>query len=126
MKSLYKKIQEYFEKLAMIAVAIFSNPITFIAAFALVIYWIMLHDFRNEKTEDAIRDIILSITFLSFFIIQKRSEHFNTSLHIKLNELIAAKENADNKFIKVEEKTEDEMKELSKGHEVKKSNNMAG
>ncbi len=64
-----------------------------------------------------IKDVFFSITFLSFFIIQKSFNRFSASLHIKLNELIVAHEHASNHLVRAEEKTEEELKELSKKHE---------
>ena len=87
------------------------------AALVLVVYWLSLQNFVHEPLRDSIRDFIISVTFLSFFIIQKWFNHFSRALHVKLNELVASHELADNKLIKVEEKSEQEMKELSKNHE---------
>jgi len=61
-----------------------------------------------------IGDMILGMTFLSLFIIQKSFNRFSTSLHLKLNELVASHDNASNKLINIEEKTEHELNELSK------------
>jgi low affinity Fe/Cu permease len=60
-----------------------------------------------------IRDIVLSITFLSFFIIQKSFSRFSKVLHLKLNELVVSHEHANNILITAEEKTEVELKELA-------------
>ena len=117
MKTFYNSIEKIFEKFSMTCVRIFSNSITFMIAFCLVIYWATLQDFIHEPLKDSIRDIIISITFLSFFIIQKWFNHFSRALHLKLNELVASHENANNALIKSEEKSEEEMKELSKTHE---------
>ena len=117
MKTIYEHTEHLFEKLSMIAVRIFTSPVTFAGALVLVIYWLFHLDYRHTSLQDTIRDIIISITFLSFFIIQKWFNHFSRALHLKLNELVASHENADNQLIKAEEKSEAEMKELSKNHE---------
>jgi len=61
-----------------------------------------------------IGDVILGVTFLSLFIIQKSFNRFSGSLHLKVNELVASHEPASNAMINVEEKTEYEIIELSK------------
>ena len=66
---------------------------------------------------DFIRDILLCISFLSFFIIQRAVNKTTTAIRIKINELIAAHEKADNKLITIEEKTGTELEELADKHE---------
>ena len=63
---------------------------------------------------DILRDIILGITFLSLFIIQKSFNRFSASLHLKVNELVSSHEPASNAVINTEAKTEYELNELSK------------
>ena len=52
--------------------------------------------------------------FLTLFIIQKSFIHFSASLHLKINELVASDKAASNTVINAEEKTEEEITELSK------------
>lgn len=59
-------------------------------------------------------DIIFSITFLSIFIIQKSVNRFSAALHLKMNELVASHDTASNRIINVEEKSEEEIRELAK------------
>jgi low affinity Fe/Cu permease len=59
-------------------------------------------------------DVIFTVTFLSIFIIQKSVNRFSAALHLKLNELVSAHDKANNEMINVEEKTEEEIKELAK------------
>ena len=61
-----------------------------------------------------IGDLILGVTFLSLFIIQKSFNRFSASLHLKVNELVASHEPASNAVINIEQKTEAEITELSK------------
>src|SRR5580765_260334 len=116
MKTLYQTIEHLFERLSMMAVRVFTSPVTFMAAIGLVIYWLLMLDYKHASLQDTIRDIIISITFLSFFIIQKWFNHFSRSLHLKLNELVASHENANNELINAEKKSEAEMKEMGKNH----------
>ena len=61
-----------------------------------------------------IGELILGITFLSLFIIQKTFNQVFTSLHLKLNELVFSHETAKNSVMNAENKTEREIIELQK------------
>lgn len=61
-----------------------------------------------------IGDLILGVTFLSLFIIQKSFNRFSASLHVKVNELVVSHEPANNSVINVELKTEAELTELTR------------
>jgi low affinity Fe/Cu permease len=115
-KHIYTHAEKWFEKLASFAIAILGNSITFFLAFCTVIYWLTTKRFRLEDIHYRIGDIILGITFLSLFIIQKSFNRFSAALHLKVNELVVSHESANNTLINVEEKTELEMTELSKGY----------
>ena len=120
MKKLYRKIEIAFEKLASAATTLYGNSLTFILAFMMVLYYLSTPRFYQQDAHDCIRDLITCITFLSFFIIQKTVNRFSVALHLKMNELVAAHENASNKMINVENKSEEELKELSKHYSTLK------
>ena len=114
MKNIYRHTERGFEKLASVAIAILGNSITFIIALCLVIFWLSNKQFYMQNIHAIIGDVILGVAFLSLFIIQKSFNRFSASLHLKVNELVASHENASNAVINVEEKTEQEITELSK------------
>lgn len=116
MKSLYGYLEKGFEKLTSVAIAILSNSISFIIALFGVIYWLTDEEFFKQNLHDSIENIILGVAFLSLFIIQKSFNRFAKSLHLKVNELIASHEPANNAVIHAEEKTEHEIKILSNEH----------
>jgi low affinity Fe/Cu permease len=58
--------------------------------------------------------VILGVTFLSLFIIQKSFNRFSASIHVKINEILASHNPARNSLINIEEKSEKEVIELSK------------
>ena len=113
----YKQIENYFERTANVVSLLFGNSLVFTGAVALVVIWFLVHDWSTTSLSDAIGDIILAITFLSFFIIQRTFTHFSLALHLKLNELVAAHDNARNELIKAEKKTGEEIAELGKEHD---------
>ena len=114
MKSTYRNLEAKFEKLSYIVMTILGNSITFIAAFCLVIAWFFSKEFYHQSIHKSIGEIILGITFLSLFVIQKTFNRFSISLQIKLNELVASHDRANNEIINIEEKTEHELSEITK------------
>jgi low affinity Fe/Cu permease len=129
MKKLYRNIEKAFEKLTNIAIFLLGNSITFILAVCIVIFWLSNKRFYTENIHSSIGDLILGVTFLSLFLIQKSFNRFSASLYLKVNELISSHASASNTVINLEEKTELEIKELSKEYneltdEVKKIETM--
>lgn len=116
MKKMYWYLENWFEKITSIAIAILGNSITFILALSTVIFWLSEKEFYTQDLHRCIGDVILGITFLSFFMIQKSFNRFSASLHLKLNELVSSHENASNSVINVEHKTEFEIKEIAKDY----------
>lgn len=114
MVKIYSHLESVFEKLTSVATAILGNSITFIVAFALVLYWWTNSFFSTRDMHQIIGDIIFGTTFLSLFIIQKSFNKFSASLHLKINELVSSHETASNAVMNVEAKTEREITELSK------------
>ena len=113
-KNFFRQTERGFEKLTIIATAILGNSVTFIIALGTVIFWLTNKRFYTQDIHSAIGDVILGVTFLYLFIIQKSFIHFSASLHLKLNELVASHKTANNAVINAEEKTEAEITELSK------------
>lgn len=114
MKKLYRDLEMRFERLTSIVTSILGNSITFILALITVAFWLTEKEFYTQDLHKCISDVILGITFLSFFVIQKSFNRFAGSLHLKLNELISSHENANNSIINVENKMEEEIKEIAK------------
>jgi len=111
---IYGHLEKGFEKLTSVANAILGNSISFIIALFIVIYWLTDEEFFKQDLHYCIGDIILGVAFLSLFIIQKSFNRFSKSLHLKVNELVASHEPANNAVIHAEEKTEHEINILSK------------
>lgn len=111
---MYRHIENGFEKLASIAICILGNSLTFIIALATVLFWISNRMFYTQDIHHMVGDMILGVTFLCLFIIQKSFNRFSASLHLKVNELVASHEPASNSVINLDEKTEAEITELSR------------
>ena len=91
-----------------------SKFITFIFALLLVIRYFTDERVYTQPRYRTLMDLIFSVTFLSIFIIQKSVNRFSAELHLKINELVASHDNASNRIINIEEKSEDEIRELAK------------
>jgi low affinity Fe/Cu permease len=118
MEGLYRDTERGFEKLTTVVTAVLGNSITFIVALLIVLFWLTNKRFYTEDIHNEIGDVILGVTFLTLFIIQKSFIHFSASLHLKINELVASNKAASNAVINAEEKTEEEITELSKEYTV--------
>ena len=117
MKNIYRYTEKGFEKLVSFAIALLGNSITFIIALCLVIFWLSNKKFYTQDIHSSIGDVILGVAFLSLFIIQKSFNRFSASLHLKVNELVASHEPANNAVINLERKTEQEITELTKEYD---------
>ena len=114
MKNIYSYLENLFEKLTSVATIILGNSITFILALCLVLFWWINNFFTTKDLHQIIGDIIFGTTFLSLFIIQKSFNKFSGSLHLKVNELVSSHETANNSVINADNKSEQEIIELSK------------
>ena len=114
MKIIYRKIENTFEKFSSVATKVLGNSITFIIALIIVLLYFTDKRVMAQPGNKTIMDVIFSTTFLSIFIIQKSVNRFSTALHLKINELVAAHDQASNRMINIEEKTEEEMTKLTK------------
>jgi low affinity Fe/Cu permease len=113
-KKVYINMEKGFEKLTSIGISLLGNSVTFIIALLLVIYWLSNKKFYTQDIHYSIGDVILGVTFLSLFIIQKSFNRNSAAIHIKINELIVSHDAANNEVINLEKKTEHEITELSK------------
>jgi len=114
MKITYSGLEAKFEKLTALITAILGSSITFILALCTLVFWFCEREFYTQGLHKSIGEIILGITFLSLFIIQKTFNRFSIALHIKLNELVASHDLASNELINIEERTEHELNTISK------------
>lgn len=114
MKDTYRHVEIAFEKLTSNATAILGNSITFIIALCVVIYWFSNDLFYSQDIHQTIGDVILGITFLTLFIIQKAFNRFSALLNLKVNELVISHEEADNTVVNADAKTDFEINEMAK------------
>jgi low affinity Fe/Cu permease len=121
-KTFYQRIEGLFENMVGVALKIYGHPLTFVAALILVIFFLIKGADNYTNLRDLVRDIILCITFLSFFIIQRAVNKSTAAIHIKMNELIASHDKANNELLKIDEKTGTELEELANKHKDSTTN----
>ena len=119
MKRKDRHFERGFERLTSVATVILGHHITFIIALCTVIFWLTNKKFYTEDLHYKIGDVILGVTFLSFFIIQRAVNKTTTAIRIKINELIASHDQASNDLLAIEEKTGSELEELADEHKSK-------
>jgi low affinity Fe/Cu permease len=105
--------EQIFERISLLVISIMGNSMTFVFALILVGFWLFNRDSFTKDLHEMIGDLILGITFLCLFMIQKSVNRFSATLHLKLNELVLSHESASNAVIDLEGKTESEIMALS-------------
>ena len=80
-------------------------------ATASLVVWFVAGDYFHfsNRWENALSVYIGIITFLMIFLMQRSQKKELLALHVKLNELIKATADADNRIINIEEQSEDEI-----------------
>lgn len=122
MKRVHQYIDAKFDKITTYLMFVLGNSITFIVAVFLVVFWLTEKQFWDQTLHQKIANVIVGVSFLTLFTIQKEFKRFSSSLHIKLNELISSNIAANNKIMVVEEKTESELLVLTKMYAESASN----
>jgi low affinity Fe/Cu permease len=111
-----KTKKNFFETFALkVTKATGSTPV-FCTAFAVVIVWAVcgpVFDY-SETWQLVINTGTTIITFLMVFLIQKSQNKDSLAIQIKLNELVASHELANNRMVDVEDMTEDELEVIEK------------
>jgi low affinity Fe/Cu permease len=89
-----------------------------IIAFILIIVWglagLVFH--FSENWLMVINTITSIVTFLMVFLIQKAHNKDSLAIQLKLNELVAAHESANNKLVSVEHMPEEELKMIQEDY----------
>ncbi len=107
-------MEKEFEEVTAFATKVLGSTVTFLIALCLVIYWWVNNLFSSGNEHQNIGDIIIGITFLSLFIIQKSFNRYSALINLKLNELVSSNQEANNSVLNTQKKTESEISELVK------------
>jgi low affinity Fe/Cu permease len=105
-----------FEQIAYKAMNFTGTTAAFIGSVAIILIWVItgpLFDF-SDTWQLVINTGTTIVTFLMVFLIQRAQNKDSKALHLKLDELICALENASNKLIDIEDGTEEDLNKLAK------------
>lgn len=93
-----------------------GRPLTFVIAWSLILLWIVIGIFWGftENWLLVINTIATINASLMVFIIQNTQNRESKALHLKIDELIRASEQAENTLIAIEEKEEAEIEKIRK------------
>ena len=110
--NLYKKFDAFSTKVTKLT----GSPGSFFLAFFTIIVWAITGPLFNysDTWQLVINTGTTIITFLMVFLIQQSQNKDTLALQIKLNELIAANQNASNRLIDSEDLTAKELEVLKK------------
>lgn len=108
-----------FDKFADWSVCFTGSIGAFVGATLLVVVWAVTGPiFKFSQTWQLVINTATTIvTFLMVFLIQKAQNKDSKAIQIKLNELIAAREKANNRIVDIEALTEEELDKLHKFYE---------
>lgn len=108
--------KKWFHIVAGKASTAMGSPTAFLMAVALIIVWLISGPFfqYSDTWELIINTLTTIITFLMVFLIQNTQNRDTQALHLKLDELINAINDANNEMIGVEELGEEELAEMTK------------
>jgi low affinity Fe/Cu permease len=98
-------------------VAAVRARLTFVAAIVIIVVWAVSGPAFNysDTWQLIINTGTTIITFLMVFLIQNTQNRDTTAIQLKLDELIRANENAQNRMMKLEDLTENQIKHLKEG-----------
>jgi low affinity Fe/Cu permease len=110
-----------FSRFANITARITGKPVTFATATVIVIVWAATgpHFGYSDTWQLVINTGTTIITFLMVFLIQNTRNRDTMALHLKLDEIIIALENARNEFVAVEELPEHELEQKKEEEKAK-------
>ena len=111
-----KGIKKKFTQFSKLFTKAAGSPFATIAAIGVILIWILSGPFfgYSDTWQLVINTGTTIITFLMVFIIQQSQNRDSMALQLKLNELIAANENASNRLVDIEDLSEEELETLKK------------
>ncbi|MEP7013449.1 MAG: low affinity iron permease family protein [Acidobacteriota bacterium] len=107
-------MNDFFRKAARKASTVLGSPWAFLSAFAIVVVWAVLGPvFKYSETwQLVINTGTTIITFLMVFLIQNTQNHDSRALHLKIDELLVAVQDARSGLVDLDEMSEEELDKL--------------
>ena len=110
------KISEAFRKFSISAASAMGSPWMFVANIVLICVWLgsgPLFGF-SDTWQLVVNTATSVITYLVVFLIQNTQNRDAKAMHLKLDELISSIEGARNRFVDLEDLSDDEVKRIQK------------
>jgi len=116
MKTKYVKNESSLAKFSSKVTELAGSNSAFVTASLLVLLWLVSGAFFDfsDTWQLVINTSTTIITFLMVFLIQRSQNKESVALHLKLNELVAAHQQASNRLVSAEDMSEEELKTLQK------------
>lgn len=111
----HSTVLTWFDRFASKATRWAGSPLAFAAAVLCVVAWVAtghLFDY-SETWQLVINTGTTIVTFLMVFLIQQSQNKDSIALHLKLNELLAATEEASNRMIGIEDLDEQDLHDVA-------------
>lgn len=112
-------MQDLFRRLAHRSAAIVGHANSFLAAFALILGWLVTGPLfhYSDTWQLVINTTTTIVTFLMVFLIQNTQNRDSHAVHLKLDELIRSNKEARNKLLALEELSDEDMGKLQQEFE---------
>ena len=109
-------VRERFRKFAYQAACVVGSPAAFLSSVALLAIWAatgpLFH--YSDTWQLVINTVTTIITFLMVFLIQSTQNRDAKAIHLKLDELIRSVSRARNRFVRLEDLSDEELATLEK------------
>lgn len=103
-----------FRKLAVAVSLVAGKPQAFLVALIIIVIWLVSGPVfgYSDTWQLVINTATTIVTFLMVFLIQNTQNRDSKAIHLKLDELVKTQRGASNKFVNVEEMSDEELEEL--------------
>lgn len=91
-----------------------GSPLVFVVNCLLILLWLVSGPFfgYSDTWQLVVNTVTTVFTYLAVFIIQNTQNRDARAMHLKLDELISSMEGARNRFVDLEDLSDDELREL--------------
>jgi len=108
-----KNWMQWLERLTQYAADFVSSPWGTLSALSVIALWLACVPFLGwSPAWNLVDEIIFASSFLLLFLLQRGQTKATLSMQVKLNELLAAEDRASHQLINIENKSEEEVREL--------------
>jgi low affinity Fe/Cu permease len=117
--SVFSKNTKFLENMAYHSARWAGSPWAYLAALGFAFLWLVSGPFMKFSNgwEMIMRSACGTVTFIMLFLIQRSQNKDSLAMQIKLNEIIAALQGANNRMINIEDLSEGEINSLQKDYQ---------